>query len=129
MTPYRIASPPPADPPVEHPPVTRALVRAIVLTFLGASLGTGLGSAVSGCGLFAQAPAITSDVVAEIQCVEGALAAGAAVYEDIALQCVPLAVADVVTIVQALASPADGGAASPVAAQAKLVHHRVGAAK
>ena len=103
-------------------------LRIAMLPML-AAFGWFLPGLVSGCGLFAQAPAITSDVVAEIQCVEGALAAGAAVYEDIALQCVPLAVADVITIVQALANPADGGAPSPVAAQAAMVRHRAVKAK
>lgn len=71
----------------------------------------------------AQVPAITAAVVQTVQCVEAQVAAGTDTFEAIAIACAPVAVADVVTIVAALASTApDGG--SPVAAKAAKVHHR-----
>jgi hypothetical protein len=72
----------------------------------------------------AQVPAITADVVGEIQCVEAQLAAGNDTFEGIALACAPLAVSDVVTIVEAELAPfPDGGTTKVLAHQASLVRH------
>jgi hypothetical protein len=76
----------------------------------------------------AQIPAITADVVQEVQCVENEIAKGDDTFEDIALACAPLAVSDVVTIVTALASSApDAGTSSQLALSAKSVHHKAAA--
>jgi|HubBroStandDraft_1064217.scaffolds.fasta_scaffold505053_2 hypothetical protein len=76
----------------------------------------------------AQIPAITADVVQEVQCVENEIAKGDDTFEDIALACAPLAVSDVVTIVTALASSApDAAASSQLSLSAKSVHHKAAA--
>jgi hypothetical protein len=86
----------------------------------------------------AQGGAITAAVVGEIDCVETELAKGDDTFEGIAEACAPLAVADVVTIVEAEVAPTEAGAkpvaaaaaapteagAKPVAAAAAKVHHR-----
>ena len=86
--------------------------------------------ALVGC---AQLPAITADVVSEIKCVEAQLGNGNLVYEDIALACGSMAVADVVTIVTSLSTPAvvDAGSDAvalpsnlPLVLAAKKAHHK-----
>lgn len=78
-----------------------------------------LSLSLAGC---AQIPAITADVVSEVQCVEAQLAKGTDAYEDIAAVCVPLAVTDVVTVVTALETT---GSTPETRAAAKLVRHKV----
>jgi hypothetical protein len=69
----------------------------------------------------AQLPAITADVVKDVQCVEVEIGKGNDTFEGIALACAPLAVEQVVTIAGALAT---GTTASPtLAAKAGKVHH------
>jgi hypothetical protein len=65
----------------------------------------------------AAVPSITAAIVGEVQCVQAEVAKGDTTFEDIALACAPLAVADVVTIVGAITDPA-------IADKAKAVHHK-----
>jgi hypothetical protein len=64
-------------------------------------------------------------VTTEVDCVGGELLKGDLVIEDIALACVPLAIADVESIVAAKALEADeGGAPTEMVRAARLAHHR-----